>query len=372
MAAFNYIVCFQLFIMLDVIVAVGYIFGWRKKFTIDDSYAILRVVRIICYPGLMFYELSKTKPDYFTWKPIIVSFLTILSSRLITIIAALIFPGKQRFLRYLQLSFSYCYPCFYSYGYPVIRKLFGEEYLYIVVIVSIINFFIMRPIDVILMNTVSPKSVPNESVPTNDFHENAELDGEHQLEEIEHEPQDSITEYLVPEKPAILPENYIFHDEGSLKKRLLLALFSSQNIFTVIGICYSFTGWPLPLVVSTVAKEFMKLLFATSLFFSGVALWSHPFKGCNWFQVVPCLVMKHVIMPLIAALFCWVFKFDSLNAKACILLFSMPADYTGIGLLSRNNLTPNPITFSFFFSQLIGFPCFMLWIVVFNQTNIFN
>ncbi|OHT15824.1 Auxin Efflux Carrier family protein [Tritrichomonas foetus] len=377
-ALFNYLDSFQMILMLNAIIALGYIFAWRKVFNIDDCYGILRVVRIVSFPAFMFREIAMSDFSYFTWKSLIVSFLTLLSIRILTIFPALIFPGKGRFLRYLQLVFSYSYSSFYAFGYPIIRLFFGVEYEYIVVIVSIVNSLILRPIDVILINTVSPKAPldQNVDVPLDDQNGEVPLDqdNENQLEDIEPSQGESLTEYLVKETniESVLPENYIFHDEGSLKKRLALAIFSSQNLLMFLGLSFSLTKWDLPIVVDTVVNEFEKFIVGCTLFFTGVAMWSHPFKGCNWLQVIPCLIMKHVVTPLLAALFCWLLKFDNLTAQACTFLFSTPVDYTGIALLSKANLKPNPITYTFFYSQIISIPCFLLWVVVFNEAKLFN
>lgn len=376
---FDYLESFQMHIMLYVIIVMGYIFSWLKFFVLDDCYQILRLIRLVCFSSMMFREIALSDPSYFTWKPFFISLLTFTSIRVISLIASLIFSRKELFLKYLQLSFSYSYINFFSFGYPFIHLFYGEKYEYICVIANIAQSFIMRPIDSIMVNTFSPSSSSNAY---SSFHLSNQ--SETQLENLDHPEQkistdesiskNDIQEHLMADSDISnsSTDSFINHDEESPKKALLYAAVSPQNVCTLLGIAYSFTKWKLPAIIDTPILNFANMIIGVTLFFIGVALWSHPWKGCNYIQVIPCLIMKHIIIPLIALLFCWLLKCDSLTARCCVILFSMPSDYTGIALLSKSNLTPNSITFSFFFSQILGLPFFFAWIAVFNETKLFS
>lgn len=356
----------------------GYIFSFLKFFNLDDSYPILRLVRLVCFSSLMFREIALSEPTYYTWKPLLVSILSFFSIRILNLLFSLIFSRKELILRYLQLSFSYSYINFYSFGYPFINLFYSQKYEYICIILSITQYFILRPIDSLLVNTFSPKSMINTY---SNFHLN--VDSETNLENLDHPEEkettddslskSNIEEHLIVDSESTTNSiNFIFHDEENTLKAFLYALISPQNVFTLLGIAYSFTKWKLPQIIDTPILNFANMTVGVTLFFIGVSLWSHPWKGCNFLNVIPCLFIKHVIIPLIAFLFCWLLKCDSLTTQCCVMLFSMPADYTGIALLAKSNLNPNSITFSFFFSQILGLPFFFVWIAVFNETKIFR
>lgn len=242
---------------------------------------------------------------------------------------------------------------------------------------NIIQSFIMKPIDLFLVNIFSPLNPSHPYLaPGSESETHLEnLDHPEEKESSQSISTNNIEECLVPDSnatPETSPDTYIFHDDESLKIAILLTVFSPQNICTILGIAYSFSRWEIPPIIETVILNFENMAVGTTLFFIGVSLWLHPWKGCNYLEVLPSLLIKHVIMPLIALLYCWILKFDSLTAYCCVMLFTMPADYTGIALLSKNSLRANPITFSFFFSQLLGLPCFFIWIAIFNETNIIS
>lgn len=222
------------------------------------------------------------------------------------------------------------------------------------------------------MNTLTPEATHHE-------HSSKEGDLSNLDDPAEADPISEINDkglqvHLIPDSTHVSPlHTFVTHDHPeSLLKTILFSFLSSSNVAAILAIIFSITKFSLPVIVETYVFNFENLAFATSLFFTGVVLWYHPFKGCNYLEVIPCLIIKHFVVPALAGLFCWVLKFDKLNANACILLFSLPSDCAGIGLLSKIDIEPNPITFSFIFSQIIGLPCFMLLITLFNEAHLFN
>lgn len=347
---FNYLTVLQVYGIQVLICAIGCICSAVKFFTTEEAISVLRIIRIMSWPAMSFREIAKSDFTLSTYKPLLHSFLTQCTIHLVAFLASFLFPRgalKSKFSHFLEFVLGFSYNSFMCYGYPMIRILFGEEYLYIPVIMNIIQTMIMKPLHLVGLYSITSAA---EDVPTD----------EKQLEDLE--------------KPLNTAEDTTETalESPNMKRNVVAVVFSTVNLCAIAGVCWSIIRWKFPIILEIIIKNFEMSVIGTTLFCVGVMLWSHPLGGCDYKRVGAMLVAHHIINPLIALLWTWILGFDQLNRQTCTLLYSMPIDWSGVDLFSKRNAQPNSVTYAMFWSQIISLPCIFLWIVVFNHTNILS
>lgn len=266
----------------------------------------------------------------------------------------------------------------------MIRIMFGDQFLYIPVVMNMVQTFIMKPLHVFLLYLINPTAANRNIEPqyTEDMFAEKGRDSVHRLtdEELEDIANRSSKNDLenVPVEAEAAEDPYDMSDSDEKetvphhrRKNIGWALFSSANICAIVGICWSPTGWKLPVILETIVKYNEFAIVGTSIFAIGVLMWNHPVKGCPWKVVAPFLVAHHIITPLIAIFWAWALGFDPMNQRACVMMFTMPIELTGVWLTAKFGIKPSAVTYTAFWSQVIGLPMFFVWLSILNETGLF-
>jgi predicted permease len=393
MTVFGYLEALQVFVVQTAIVAAGYIFARLKYFTTEEIVPFLRIVRIVAVPCLVFREIALSKLEYATYEPFLISLLTQATTHLFSFFAALIIPAPSKFMQFLGFVYGYSYTCFTCYACPTVRVLLGTNFQFIPIVMNIVQTLFMRPLHLFGLYFVPP--VGNEQefkakgpdayhksrqgsdmftdirpsvsehldgniVELADIDETNAIDGEiqppaHVEEEEAAEEEDHTSEPVVPH---------------SRRWTITVAVFASANIAVVLAVIWSAIGWPFPLIVETFFGDFARSVFACQLFAMGVLMYSHPFLGGRWAEVIPFLVIHHFVIPIVAGFWGWTLGVEKTLAKTSMLMFAMPVELTGVYFVNRYGSQKNAVTFTAFWSQIIALPCFMVWVAILNETNI--
>jgi predicted permease len=386
----NYLDAFQTIIVQFLIVVLGYIFMAVGFFTYDESVPFFRILRLVSLPAIVFRELSIVPMTWSSFAPLAHSILTQATIHILSALAAFFIPAPDHFTQFLTFIYSYSHTCFIPYGYPIIRILFGENLCYIPIVANIIQTLITRPLHIWATFHISPLAVTHDFIPdaaaardsaahdsprpsesvrssrkstsnvgTPDIE--AVLDnGESQapLEEVDTDPDDTESE-----------EPVVIHD---FKRNMIGAFVAGSIIAIVLGIVWNIIGVKLPLVLQVVADNFSHAYCGCTMFCIGVAARNHPLNVGQWSQVVPFLAVHHIANPLIALAWAFALRLDAVTARACVLLWSMPVEWTGAWLVERCGSPRNVITATALWSHIIALPMFFCWLALLGETHPFG
>lgn len=366
-----YLDAFQECLVLIVLIAIGYLCGKLKTFSVLDVSNIRRTLYLICIPAMLFMEISTHKLTKEIWWPLLNSLLTEISIHILLLIFVYAIPFHNKFEQFLDGIFSFAYVNFVYFACPIVRILYGSEYQYIPVIAGIVHFIIEPPIHSFLIlqkekfleNHIEEEEKSHNDDQTNASAINDEDDVEMEgFEGTDHQTNTSPEEEVNEEDSKPEP----------MWKKIFFMLVTPMFVCTIIGIIWSATGYNLPDFISTFVDYLERSVMATGLFTVGVFMSDHPFFGCNWFEVGAYLIIHFVAMPLISAFWSWVLKFDNKTAQICALIHALPTGLTGYVMAINSGHGLKAASFTFFWSNILCLPVFMLWVTVFNETGLFS
>jgi predicted permease len=386
----KYVDTFQTILVQFLFAGMGYLFATFGYFASAEAVGFLQITRLVCLPGLVYSELSIAPLSWTMFRPLIHSLLTQLTIHGLSVVAAYLIPTADHFVQFLTFVYSYSHTCFIPYGYPVVRTIFGTEFLYIPVVVNIVQTLLLRPLHTWASFRISLIASTHEFVPEV-LHVprlNIARNGSEAVEPavaIEpHEAGPGIEEIAVVIEPqeVITDEVELGDDDRTIeddrhhprhfKKNMIVAIVSSANVAIICGIIWNLTGVTWPLVLKTVTGNLGKAFCSCTMFSIGVIAQSHPFSIGYWRHVISFLSVHHLVNPLIAIAWAFALRMETLSARACVLLWAMPIEWTGAWLVDKRGSPRNPITATAFWSQLLAVPLFFCWLAVVGETGLFG
>ncbi|OHT06774.1 Auxin Efflux Carrier family protein [Tritrichomonas foetus] len=399
MKSINYLTFFEIAFSNFTISAIGYLCGFLKMFTSHEVSLILSIVNNISVPLLIFREVGRNGLKPKTWAPLLVSFLVEIIMHLILLIPLLFRKSGRRF-QYLTSILSTTYFNGIYCGMTITQIVYGIDYSYIVVYCYIIHYIFVIPFHNILIYLCS------EAVPEPDSDEipnqTGNLEHGEKGEEEEEVLEDVIDEgdvenHVVVEIPASSSENSdsvepVYddpNDESSahagetptgknpnarppLWRVILFSFLTFQNVCLILGLIWAATGWTMPLFLDTFTNDHEKAVMSVGLFAIGAYMWDHPFLGGNVQEVSLYFILHSVGMPLLAILFCFLLDLDHKVSVIVTLVHAMPCGLLGYSLSLHYQLKLLSPTFTFFWNNLLALPIQMLWVVIINETHLFQ
>ena len=402
----SYLDTLQVLLAALTVVGLAYFTGFLKMFTVQDVSSIRRVIFLVAYPAMIFRQLGNRPMNYETWQPFINTLLTQVTVHLLIFLVAYAIPG-ERYIRFIQAVFSCTYSSFF-YNYPIVQVFWGDEALYIPLVASLVHCLVMTPLHSVLIYGGSEEEQKSDSEAPeeeeiDDIEEGVDKGGpihpieghgdeQHQeaVEVEDEEPEQNQKDTENPEQEPqsddgeLHPEDVmeiddVIPEEEEQKetpapvfwKALLWTVVTPMNVCIILGIIWSFTGWTMPPIISNFVYNLEKAVPAAGLFCIGTFLWEHPFFGCNWLEVGIYLAVHFVVMPLVAALWAWILKFENKMAMICTLINTAPASLTGYVMTINCGYGMKSASFTFFWSNLIFIAVFFLWVLALNKTGLF-
>ncbi|OHT12576.1 Auxin Efflux Carrier family protein [Tritrichomonas foetus] len=437
----SYIDTIQVLLSTFTVVGLSYFTSFLKLFNVQEISTLRRTIFLVAMPGMIFHRIALREISYETWQPLIHAICTQATLHLLILIVVYCIPSGNKFVMFLQSIFSCTYSSFF-YAYPIIQILYGNDYLFIPVVASIVHFLIMNPLHTILIF----KEDTNEDHSLSD-HQNEEDELEDGIEDGAGGPihpvettitkeadnankipksgsDNSLDETSIqpkdPEQPQInssqkinklrrsssiseiltvtefeQPETYDYPDELDssveeiyedevvavstkekpkklLWKSFLFSLLSPLNICTLIGLIWSIPHWDMPLFIEKFVNYLEVAVPATGLACIGVFLWEHPFFGCNWLEVGIYLCVHFIVLPILAAIWAWILKLDKTMASIVTLINVAPASLTGYVMTINCGYGMKSASFTFFWSNLLFIPVFMIWVLAINKIHLFD
>lgn len=146
-----YLCIFQVVMAIYTVMGLGAVSSYLKMFGIDDASIIRKIDYLICVPGMFFRRIGLKKLNYHDWKPFIIEVLIQATLHIILLIGVLFHSPSARPKKYLEMLFSNCYVNLVIAGYPFVRALYGDAYLYVPVFANIVTTFILVPLHTLLI-----------------------------------------------------------------------------------------------------------------------------------------------------------------------------------------------------------------------------
>ncbi|OHT17385.1 Auxin Efflux Carrier family protein [Tritrichomonas foetus] len=144
-ADFNYLDTFQTGLCSMFLVAIGYLCGKLKYFSINDALYLKKAMLMFCLSSLVFRQIALNQLSYRIWSPFINGILVQASFHIIYAIVCLVFPFKSKIGRYMTLIYSTCCTSYVGYGIPLTQFVFGEEYAFIPTLLSLVHHVFLIP-----------------------------------------------------------------------------------------------------------------------------------------------------------------------------------------------------------------------------------
>lgn len=388
MVKIDYLEAIQVEVCVVVIVALGYLCGGIKMFTVNEAFSMRRTIFLIAVPGLIFREIAIHKLSLENWHPLFNGILVQITIHIIYVLIVFIFRLKDKKQAFISMLYSTSYVNFIFFGYPVVQILFGNQYLHIPAIQALVTHFFCIPIHTFLSFNEREKS-EDESISGEDVDDitNATIDKANGLpiHPVDNEPAEnndtqnengSIDEVVTEEnyeetEPIEEKSKEKFKDKHPKIWAVLWSIITPVNVCAILGIIWSATGLKMPVFLDDFTNDLEKAALASGLFTCGIFMWEHPFFGCNIVKLLLALFVHFVIIPLISLLWNKICKVDSTTATVNVIVHSMPTALIIYAVTPHAGWNMKTASFSFFWSILLFLPLFTLWVIALNEIHIF-
>jgi predicted permease len=293
----------------------------------------------------------------------LISVLTVISAYVLLLLLLLFSPTKARV--FLEYSLAATQPNLLYMGYPILHILFGESFLYITAVSSLVHSLLVHPLNVILAHHLTEPE-REAVIVLNDITDPASPDPE---PETEQRVSDQIEEPLVPDeivKADPPPE------KDPLWKVVLFAFLTPANIGFVLGILWSLTPWDMFTFLSVFVVDLERSVVASGLFCAGTYAWEHPFLHGDAFKIAVSVISHAVVLPGIAALWCWLLGVSNRVATGLVLVHATSMSFRSLMDAEKFGLREKAPTHAFVWSSLLSTPVLMAWVVVLNQGHLFG
>ena len=131
------------------------------------------------------------------------------------------------------------------------------------------------------------------------------------------------------------PEKFSFKIVGSILLNLIKSPVLLGNIF---GIVYAAIPIGYPLFLKYLLQFCGDLVLSLSLICVGNFLAQHSLISCNWIQFIYCLIVRFLIGPAIAGLFCYAIGMNPRLSRQCIIIGAQPTAVGSYMLTANSNL----------------------------------
>ena len=187
--------------------------------------------------------------------------------------------------------------------------------------------------------------------------------------------------YLVLAKIyAIRKENKVRKDNGEPLMRFsikmlgqigLVVISSSIVIGNLTGILWSLTRWPLPLFLVQLMKFMGDVVLPLSLFCVGGFLAQHSIIACHWLEFGGCMIVRHILSPLLVALFATAFKTSGELSRQCIVLTCLPSAIMTYLMAENAGVGAGIASTMIFWSTIAHVPMIIAWLAVLDKLKLF-
>ena len=156
----SYLDIFQVSLAIFTVLGLCALTGYKKMFNLNDASIVRKIFYMIITPALFFREIGQSEFKYETWLPFINEILVQITLHVLLALIVFILPFENKKKMFIQSVFSNCYTNTIIIGYPLVRGVYGLEYLYVPTTINIVLNAIIVPLHTLM---VLPHKAPQEA-----------------------------------------------------------------------------------------------------------------------------------------------------------------------------------------------------------------
>ena len=389
---------------LLTIIVFGFV-AFKFKFLAISSIPVLNKFLLkVCYLCLIARNLAKKKLVELDFSPFFVGALTTLATHVVLLVCFL-FPLKDRFKCYLSCVLPCAFVNYLVIGIPVYDTIWGSSGNVMVSMISLSNDLVTVPIYLVTSNIYLARQQrakelakenkakgalplqehePHEEHP---IHSDDMVDvtlSEHKDEpktEVAHEKhvddhaeeeEDDVEDLKGDVKEEDKTEKHQVITAAGVAKKIILQIVTNPIIIgNVIGFIWSATGWELPTFFSTITTYLGDEVLGICLITVGGFIAQHSIIACHWLKFIGCVLVRHVVTPLMALGFCYLLKLENSLSRQCVAMTVLPTGTTAFLMSSATGIGPGVSSTMIFWSTVLSIPFLIVWFLVLDKLNIF-
>lgn len=355
----DYLEAFQSVLSPSVIMALGVVASLAKLFEADEGIGMIKMFLLMPLSGLLFNRISQMELTWNEWKPFAVGLLVQIAIHIILASVLFAIPGRSvhRFTKY---ALAIAPTSFFYYGCAVVQFAFDETQMIIPVLMGLAQHVLVTPLHTYLVL----HEVETGEVFVDEGSDEIELDnvGDKKREKEEEGNSDE-------DKMGTLRESQP-RVRKSDRLQVLWAVINPATLCAVFGVIWATFPWELPLLISSVSSHLGDTTMAGLIFIVGIVIKYHPFCGGNPVSAAVMVIFHCIMNPLIALLFCKLLNVSKEATQVCVLCQAMPVDAPVYLLMLKSGFKGCAPAVAFFWTHIINLPVLVIWITIFNETDL--
>lgn len=379
----NYVDIVQVGCALLTIIAFGFI-AFKFKFLPLPSIPVLNKFLLkVCYLCLVARNLAKKKLKDLDFTPFFIGALETLGTHIVLALCFL-FPLKDRFKCYLSCILPCSFVNYLVIGIPVFDAIWDPSGNIMVSMMTLSNDLVTVPIYLVMSNIYLAKQQRREAARAEkrgrswSVADNApKEESEKQVEEVEEEEEDDEEEADIEDLPGDVKEEdkterHQVITAGAVAKKIVIQIVTNPIIIgNILGFIWSATGWELPTFFTTITTYLGDEVLGICLITVGGFIAQHSIMACHWLKFGFCVLIRHVIMPLMALGFCFALKLSNSIARQCVVMSILPTGTTAFLLSSATGLGPGVSSTMIFWSTVLSIPFIIVWLLILDKLGVF-
>jgi predicted permease len=154
--------------------------------------------------------------------------------------------------------------------------------------------------------------------------------------------------------------------------RIVLRLITNPIVVgNATGFIWASTKWPVFPFLANLLKYMGDAVLGLSLFCVGGFLSQHSLVACGWLHFIGCMLLRHVAVPMLMALFSYVFHASGKLARQCILMACCPSATASYLLSDQAQTGPGVSSTMIFWTTVFVVPCQIAWIWALDALQLF-
>lgn len=139
----------------------------------------------------------------------------------------------------------------------------------------------------------------------------------------------------------------------------------------VLGFIYAATKFDKCPFLDKLLTYLQGSVLSLCLFCVGGFLSQNSLIAANFIRFVVSVLLRHIVFPLLIALFCYAFKVNGKLSRQCIIMGCLPSASASFPLEAEADLKPGLASTLIFWTTIFCVPFQILWLFVMNHFNIF-
>ena len=376
----NYVDIVQVGLALLTIIAFGFI-AFKFGFLPIPSIPVLNKFLLkVCYLCLVARNLAKKKLRELDFTPFFIGALTTLGTHVL-IALVFLFPLKDRYKAYLSCILPCSFVNYLVIGIPVYDAIWDPSGNIMVSMMTLSNDLVTVPIYLVMSNIYLARRQRRELARLQKREEQVlaleeqnatQEEVEKKLEELDEEEEEDIEDLPGDVKEEDKTERHHVITAGGVAKKIILQIVTNPIIIgNILGFIWSATGWTLPTFFTTITTYLGDEVLGICLITVGGFIAQHSIIACHWMKFAICVLIRHVLMPLMSLGFCYALKVSTSLSRQCVIMTILPTGTTAFLMSSATGLGPGVSSTMIFWSTILAIPFIIVWLLVLDKLGIF-